>query len=386
MSDIKAVPLTSGPKHHFFGYYDKFQVNATGTKMLTMEVDFMDRPPAAPDAARIGVIDLAAGNRLEIVAETHAWCWQQSCMLQWFPGDAARKIIFNVRRDDHFGCCILDIESGEKRFFERPIYTVSSDGRFAMCPNFARLADTRPGYGYEGIADPWADENAPEDDGIYHLDLETGDSRLVYSLAQAAELDPLPEAKGAKHWFNHLLLSPDDHRVCFMHRRNWANTKWHTRLLTMNVDGSEVYCVNDHELNSHFIWRDPETLLTWARRHDRGDHYYYLTDRAQRARPLAPDKLTRDGHMSYHPRGDWIVTDTYPWKDEPFRRLILYNERTDEYVELGRFHSPTNLVAVECRCDLHPRWSRDGRLVTFDSLHEGSRQVYAVDVSGIVGR
>jgi hypothetical protein len=36
------------------------------------------------------------------------------------------------------------------------------------------------------------------------------------------------------------------------------------------------------------------------------------------------------------------------------------------------------------RCDLHPRWNRDGTQVCFDSAHEGERQVYAIDVRDAV--
>jgi hypothetical protein len=87
--------------------------------------------------------------------------------------------------------------------------------------------------------------------------------------------------------------------------------------------------------------------------------------------------------MSYRPQGDWIVTDTYPWRAAPYRRLMLYRQRDDRLVEIGRYAAPVD-IAPEIRCDLHPRWSRDGRTITFDSVHEGSRQIYAVDVSSIV--
>ena len=53
-------------------------------------------------------------------------------------------------------------------------------------------------------------------------------------------------------------------------------------------------------------------------------------------------------------------------------------------VMLGRFLSPLPFRG-EIRCDLHPRWSRDGRQVCFDSVHEGTRQIYVMDVSEIVG-
>jgi len=41
-------------------------------------------------------------------------------------------------------------------------------------------------------------------------------------------------------------------------------------------------------------------------------------------------------------------------------------------------------VTGEMRCDLHPRWSRQGTQVCFDSVHEGPRQMYVCDVSAVV--
>ena len=38
------------------------------------------------------------------------------------------------------------------------------------------------------------------------------------------------------------------------------------------------------------------------------------------------------------------------------------------------------------RCDLHPRWNRDGRQVCIDSIHEGNRHMYVLDVPRIVER
>jgi len=32
---------------------------------------------------------------------------------------------------------------------------------------------------------------------------------------------------------------------------------------------------------------------------------------------------------------------------------------------------------------LHPRWNRDGLAVCIDSVHEGERQMYVIDVSQI---
>lgn len=386
MSDhFTARPITSGPAFHFFGYYDKFQIDKSGTKMLTMEVDFMDRMPTPDDTARIGVIDLTSNNALELVAETQAWCWQQSCMLQWYPGDPENKIIYNVRIDrNHFGCCIQDIHTGEKQIYDTPLYTITSDGSLALCPNFSRLATLRPGYGYEGVPDPWAAEQASGEDGIRRLDFRTGKSDLIISLAQIRAYKLPPEEQNAYHWFNHLLISPDDRRFIFLHRWSKPGQKgWKTRMFTANTDGSDLHLLNDHEMTSHFIWRDSTTVLAWARRFDTGDHYYFFDDVNPGVTMLNPEKLVVDGHMSYPPGGTWFVTDTYPRGPERKRQLFLFNEKTEEVVDLGGYYADAKYDGF-FRTDLHPRWSRDGRLITFDSIHEGPRQTYMIDVSDVV--
>ena len=57
-----ARAVTRGPRHHFFGYYDKQQWDNSGRFLLGLETEFLDHPPTGEDAATIGVIDLAKDN------------------------------------------------------------------------------------------------------------------------------------------------------------------------------------------------------------------------------------------------------------------------------------------------------------------------------------
>jgi len=376
---IRAV--TSGPLHH---YYDKSPWDSTGRYMLALETSFIGRPPTPDDTATIGLIDLEDGCRLIPLAQTRAWNWQQGCMLQWLPSAPDRLIIYNDRREDRFLSVIRDIHTGEVRTLPLPIYALSHDGRSALTLNFARVARTRPGYGYLGPPDPWAEEGAPEGDGIYRMDLATGEHRLIIPLAQMAAFQPRPDMEGAVHWFNHLLFSPNDRRFIFLHR--WSpevGGRWKTRLFTANPDGGEIYLLADDDLVSHFDWRDPRHILAWARRRSAGDHYFLFTDRSGRAEIVGEGILTADGHCSYSPDRRWILTDTYPDQEQK-RTLILFREADGRRVDIGRFYSPPELRG-EIRCDLHPRWSRDGRQVCIDSAHEGHRQMYVIDVGDIVG-
>ncbi|HID57473.1 TPA: hypothetical protein EYP37_13140 [Candidatus Poribacteria bacterium] len=378
------VLVTSSQKHHFFGYYDKSPWDATGRYMLALEVGFMDRPPTPQDKAVVGLIDLEDNCRWHPLAETYAWNWQQGAMLQWLPSEPDRKIIFNAREGNRFISVILDVHTGKRRTLPMPIYALSRDGRWAVTLNFTRVHRTRPGYGYVGPPDPWAGEPCPDEDGIYRMNLRTGEYELIISLAQIASIKHDPSMDGVHHWFNHLLFNHDNTRFIFLHRWHRKGGKgWFTRMFTANPDGSDIYCVADHGMVSHFDWRNPHQILAWARQRDVGDRFFLFTDRRGEREVVGEGVLTCDGHCSYSPDGRWVLTDTYPDRESK-RALILYRCDDGVKIDIGRFYSPPELKG-EIRCDLHPRWSRDGRMVCIDSAHEGFRGLYVLDVSSVVG-
>ena len=120
------------------------------------------------------MVDLQDNDRWIELGETRAWNWQQGCMLQWRPGSDT-EVLWNDREGDRYVCHILDIKTRQRRTIPYPIYTVSPDGKTAMSTDFRRINDMRPGYGYAGLPDPNKDKNAPDDAGIYRVDLETGE-------------------------------------------------------------------------------------------------------------------------------------------------------------------------------------------------------------------
>ena len=113
-----------------------------------------------------------------------------------------------------------------------------------------------------------------------------------------------------------------------------------------------------------------------------GDSLVLFEDRSARSRPIAVGVINEDGHCTYSPDGRWILIDSYP-DDDAKRALILYEPTENRRIDLGRFHSL--VLEGPARCDMHPRWNRQGTQVCFDSTHEGSRQIYVMDVSKVVG-
>jgi hypothetical protein len=76
------------------------------------------------------------------------------------------------------------------------------------------------------------------------------------------------------------------------------------------------------------------------------------------------------------------LNDSYP-DQARLQSLHLVRERDLRRIELGRFYAPPEATG-QVRCDLHPRWNRDGTQVCIDSTHEGSRQMYVLDVRAVV--
>ncbi|MCX7805074.1 MAG: hypothetical protein N3A38_07780 [Planctomycetota bacterium] len=381
---LPAEPVTPGPGHWWFGYYDKFPWDVTGRYMLAMRSEFMDRPPRSGDRAEIGTIDLNSGCAWRKLDETGAWNWQQGSMLQWLPDAPDRLILYNILDGDRYACAIRDVRNGEVRVLPRPVYAVSPDGKLGITLDFARLHRHRPGYGYYVLPDSTLGDPAPANVGIWLVDLRTGESRLIVSIRQLAGFEPDETMTGASHWVNHLQFNADGSRFVFLHRwRNLEKKQHRTRMFTANPDGSELYCLNGPPMTSHFDWRDREYILAWAERPGVGKRYFLFRDRSRDAEIVGDGLFPTDGHCSWSPDRQWILTDTYPDVKDNKRTLILYHLASNTRFDVGRFYSPPEL-ADEIRCDLHPRWSRDGRKVCFDSAHEGTRRMYVMDVSEII--
>ena len=377
--------ITSGPRFHWFGYYDKLQFDPTCRYVLGMEVDFEHRSPRPGDVIKVGMIDLRDGDRWIELGQSRAWCWQQGCMLQWLPGSQT-DVIWNDQEGDQFVSHILDVQSGKKRTLPAPVYTVSPDGRWAVTPDFRRINHLRPGYGYAGIPDPSHERSAPDDAGIWHVDLKGGQSRLILTFAEVAKIPhPGTNPNEAKHWFNHLLVNTEGSRFEFLHRwRKEGQRGFTTRMFTATPEGKDLYILDPSGHTSHFIWRDAQHILAWTRPESRPDGFYLFKDKTSQVELVGEGVMTQNGHCTYLPGNEWILNDTYPDKERK-QHLYLYHVADRKRVPLGHFYTAPEYTG-EWRCDLHPRFSPDGRSVVVDSAHEGlGRQMYLLDISPIMG-
>ncbi|OGV69869.1 MAG: hypothetical protein A3K19_19175 [Lentisphaerae bacterium RIFOXYB12_FULL_65_16] len=383
--------ITREPGHHFFGYYDIQPFSGDGRFHLCNRVPFMDRLQDGNDRAELGMVRLHDGTFVPL-AETYAWNFQQGTMLRWHPAKPNEEIIYNTRLQGTYKAVVKNIVTGEQRVLSRAVANVDPTGRWGLSVNFSRMFDFRPGYGYAGLPDPFLNIAAPADDGIFLVNIATGESKLILSLDAMRQLFPdAPETK-MKLMVNHINFNTDGTRFLFL-LRNMAmpattqpKVAWKTATLTANTDGSDIHIMNGFGGASHYIWRDPEHVLIYADIGLKGKLELYLVrDRTPEAQAIDPVFFTHDGHCSYSPDLNYILYDSYP-DAAGYRKLILYDVRKRKGETLATLFSSRwdALPNVDIRCDLHPRWNRDGSAISFDSVHEGHRHIYCMDVSSLV--
>ena len=370
------------PAHeYFFGYYDKTPWDATGRYVLCLKTKNTWNSVAPAEPAEIILIDTEKSetdpDRVKKLAVTHTWNVQQGCMLQWLGPDYDREIIFNDFRNGKFCSVILDIFTGVERVLSVPVYSVSGDGRFALTLDFSRLHRMRPGYGYSNLPDKTEGEKVPNGPCIWKLDIVSDTVTTLLNYSDFADFEHRPEMEGAEHKVNHIMVSPDGRRFMVLHRWFRGGRKY-TRLVTVNVDGFEMYNLSDDDMVSHCTWKNNRTILAFENKSKTGAGYYLMTDKTEEYKHLWPH-ITGDGHPSYSPDGRLVVTDTYPNRKR-IAHIKVMNE--DMNIVVARVFSPFK-YDNDTRCDLHPRWSRDGKKICFDSVFEGHRGLYYVDLSEV---
>lgn len=435
--DLEVVSRsTNAPFHHFFGFHDVEAWNSDGRFLACLEVKEINRPPTGMSPAVAGVVSAdQAGFRA--LAETVAYNFPQGARQLWCPDSDSFWV--NMKVGECWGSMLVDVDGRKHLEIGQALYLLSNDGKRGYGLNFARL-NRLGGYGYVGLPDPFASEARPKGDGIYEVDLVTGRSRLLVSIADAsagAGGDP-----GAHHYLTHVVRNPSGTRLLFLNRWWLPDGGIGHRLLSCRDDGTDITCHAEGFL-SHFDWWDDHRFIIWGRISNVADKLrrvpgaarlgwvlrrakgvlrilrpptpgggmsFLLIDiRDGSVQPFWPELLTEDGHPMFCPLNrDWLGIDTYPDADRT-RQLKLLNAVTGKVVPLGDYQFPKlpldltsfdksvehvdplvlknvdlNKLAFArsgLHCDLHPRWRPDGKALGFDSIHEGTRQCYVVDTT-----
>lgn len=372
--------LSRGPKHHFFGYYAINPWDSSLRRHLSLETDFHDRRPAPDDEAAIGLADAQTGE-FQPFACTRAFNFQQGSMLHWINVGFGEEFTHNDWEDNRLVARAINPQTRVRRTIQGAIEAVSPAQPVAIGLNFARMAHCRTVVGYANRMDPQSIKPYPDDDGLWRLDLVSGRSELILSVAAVVAANPHKLTRDGPAWLDHVYFNPSGKRLMFLCRIRAGEGRWHSSMWTLNLDGSELACQIDYGgWISHFAWIDDRRILVSTDSPGKPD-FYTFTDGQGDFRLIGGGHL--EGHAAISPDGRWIVYDTSPDRHE-MRSVNLYDLQAENDIPLGKFHHPKPFRG-DIRCDPHPRWRPDGKAFTFDSIHEGTRQIYLADVSSLVG-
>jgi hypothetical protein len=375
-----APDVTDGSHPPFFGYYDRCPWNLTGESYVV-------HVPENQHGILQVWVSTSHGRSAINIGTTSAWNYQQGAMTMWVPG-LADTVVFNSVSERLLGSRWVTLSRGTTevlgdRFVPWPIQALHPDGIQGLALNYRRLSRLRPEYGYAADVANFHPDQPDTQEGIWQVDYREGKGDLLISLAELQARDSVASMQSAQHKVNHIMYSPNGERFVFMHRWISSSGKWSRLYVGRHgeaIDGLRL--LMDERVVSHYSWIDDTRLIVWGTHNGRSG-YHIVEVSGGRIEPFAED-LDRygDGHPSFSPDGRWMVTDTYPDKAR-MRHLLLFDSETLQKHQVASFFAPWKFDGP-VRCDLHPRWSPDGKRISIDSAHDGYRNNYILDVSGVV--
>ena len=393
------TPGRGGCYHRFF---DTSPISPSGRYLAVTRMSAEDRVPRPGDVAEVVVVDLETGREW-VPATTRGWDTQLGAQVQWGADDT--QLFFNDVDVDQwrpFGVR-LDPASGARTDLEGTVYMVSRDGRWAASADLTKMHLTQKGYGVH-IPEERVRTNAgaPDDDGLFVTDTDTGRSRLLVSLARIVEeaepaIDRDAFAAGDFYGF-HVKWTVDGSRLMLVLRwrphGNEERPKLRNHVITCAADGSDIHVAMPSDLWSrgghHPDWcPDNEHWMMNLKLDGQSLSLVRALYDGTGLEPLTT-AVPGSGHPSLHPDRRHIVTDTYLHESLAFGdgttpiRWIDLEEGTARCLVRVDTDPPFPGPIGELRMDPHPAWDRAYGRITFNACPGGVRRVYVADLSGLL--
>ncbi len=403
--------VTPSDASHFFGFYDICPWSSDDTELLLLR--FPEPLEGHPDGTNVADVCVwnPQDNTIEKIGETVGWNLHHGARLQWM---ADGNILFNDC-DQGRECARIVSRAGEVlKVLPMGVATLSHDGKVGISPSFGRLGRYYAPYGYKGATSPGIDDPHPADDGIWSIDILTGKTRLLFSLADLAKIAGYP--RGSVQYVSHPSFNPSGTQFAFVHTFTTTDETYFRRLYVANSDGGDLRVLWSEKVG-HFDWYDDETLIVWGRasgvmralkRRDFFRHplmrqlismgrrwqgpgrnalfsegLYLLRTDSCTSRRIATKTIPLDGHYSKHPRLNIMLGDTYP-DEQNLLSLFVYSFDTDTRVNVATFNHGVTAKGDEYRCDLHPRFNKAGTKIAVDVCEAGTRRLAIVGVASAI--
>lgn len=367
----------------FFGFHDIDPFSTDCTKILTNHTLLDSQMPKKEDGLKVGYIEftdekMGNFNQLGI---SYAWNYHKGCRLQWL---SRSQIIYNTAVNNKLVSKIFNIETEEEKIIDYPIDSIHQQKKLATTFSYERLEHCMPGYGYIYKDEGFINEYAPRGTGLFIIDLNQNARKLIISIDELT--DNLNDKKfkcGYWHFVTHSEFSPDGRYISFLHRwiGNDIKKRW-TRLIIYDLQEEKWFVLPTSSWGvSHYIWNNKNQILAYCNVENVDGHVLFDIP-SMNYKKIAVSELNSDGHQSFIDN-DNFVTDTYPDK---YRMAKLYkvNISMNKIELLAAIYSPkkfqTKTYYKHIACDLHPRVSKNGKYVCFDSPRTGKRSIYVMKI------
>jgi hypothetical protein len=310
-------------------------------------------------------------------------------MFYWNPLSPETQFFFNDRDlgSGKVFTVLYDIEKMQRvreyRYDDTPIGNggVAANGTAFLALNYGRLARLRPVTGYPGALDWSKDQPASGNDGIFMVDIRTGERRLLVSYGQLeAKLEGHdPEMVHTGLFINHTLWNRDCNRVYFFVRSGWDGQggKRINTPCSIHADGSGLTLQD--RIGGHPEWAEGSLLIGRQGR----NQILYDVDKKKVVGQLGSPEIFPDpeGDISLSPDGNWFVNGYKKKSDDGDKNYYVVYRRSD-----GAFARSAGLdkgpYGGDIRIDPAPRWNRAGTAILVPGLAANkTRQMFMIRIT-----
>lgn len=364
----------------FFGFHDINPFTKKNDKLLSNRL--LSKKLLIPnlgDKLGVGFFKLENGLLKEYLEldTSLAWNFHKGCRLQWL---GQKSIIFNTYFNKKLVSKIIDIQSKKETYLNFPIDSVSHDSSLASSFSYERLNHLMPGYGYKGARDNgFLSQNAPNETGIFIYEIKSGNLLKKISLQTLVDIDTSKQnLLKFNHFVTHSSFSSDGRYLSFLHR--WVGNdlkKRISKLIIYDIKFDALLIVPTDGMVSHYTWNDNNKIIAYCNINGLDGHYFISVPDVNNIVHINNENLKSDGHQTFA-SNNVFITDTYPDKYR-LASLIRVNVEENKPELLGRIYSPKNFQTKSFEnhiaCDLHPRSSKDGKLLCFDAVRNMERSI-----------
>ena len=393
--EVSTRQLTNGPKTHFFGYIGhvgNIPWSGDGRYIAALRTPRLEHLPGAEDPADVVLIDTSDSDRIRVLDQSRAWNPQQGTMLYWNPEAPSTQLFFNDRdrKTGKVFCVLFDITKGKKggrlrefRFEDTPVGNsgIAQKGGYFFGINYARMARLRRVTGYAGTTDWTSGIDHPSNDGVFRIDIETGEKsllvsfeRLAATLRRSGKYDRIPAL-----FINHTLSNRENDRVFFFARGGWDGNPGPkvNQPFVMNPDGSGLKALK-HHIGGHPEWDIGHRMI--GRMGDR--QIIYDVDREEIVGEMGNPDIFPDpeGDVAVSPDAKWFVNG-YKRRREGKSYYVVYRRSDGAWFRTRGFNN-SGWASGDLRQDPSPCWNRNGDQILVPAVAEDgrSRQLFVLSI------